>query len=412
MTTINSRTPPHNQPDSEPTPQRHAAEPTGIDSPWEGHRLDPDRLAAGLLAREGDWQRTAENLAASGSAVVPTLRELLRCPDTLLRVRLAWLLGRRPETEALDLLEQLLMDPQPPVRRQVVEALGERMSTTVEERARLLAERAMRDADNGVRQSAAGVLRAHPDIRSLDVLREAVEDRSPGVRVEVAAALGGLRDPRALPQLTKLLSDHVSQVRWTAVEGLGRIPCRESVAALMASMRSTDALLSQKAGVALVRVGALAAAPLGELLSVEDGDLRSRAWIILAGIGAPAVPTLCNALEQAQPHTRRAAAQALAHIARHDPSPELQRALPRLRKLCSPWGLEGPESIAAYRAAISHIEKATERLKHLPLPSSAPPLSPHDLPVAAQSGEPGGEKLPLPVRGFSGDAPGKPSAKE
>lgn len=314
-------------------------------------------------------------------------------------MRIAWLLGRLPGEEALALLERLLGDGRPPVRREAVEALGVRMGSASEEQARLLTERALRDGDEGVRQCAARALRTHPDIRSLDSLREGARDRSPGVRIEIAAALGGLRDPRALPQLRELLSDHVPQVRWAAADGLGCIPSRESVSTLIAAMRSTDPLLSQKAGVALVRVGALAAPALGELLAAEDSGIRSRTWIVMAGIGAPAVPVLCAALEQPEVHTRRAAAQALAHIARQDPSPGLLRALPRLRKLCSPWTLDGPDSVAAYRTALTDIEKATTRLKHLPLPSSAPPLSPRDLPVVSQGAALKGERLPLPASG-------------
>ena len=112
--------------------------------------------------------------------------------------------------------ERGLADPDPAVRGQAVEELGD----IGHDSATPTLCGALADADAGVRQRAAFALLLVEDPSAVPALRRALKDKSPEVRCTATSAVGVLAGPAAIPDLIALLVDEHAKVREAAIQSL------------------------------------------------------------------------------------------------------------------------------------------------------------------------------------------------
>lgn len=128
----------------------------------------------------------------------------------------------------------------------------------------------------------------------------------------------------AIPELTEALKSQDVKTRQLALFALTRIgpdargtgpevarlladPSERIRAAALQTLREIDYPMEQE-------LPAIVA-----LLSAEDGSLRSEAAGVLDGIGAPAIPRLCDVIDSPKPEARRQAAALLGRLGEDDP---------------------------------------------------------------------------------------------
>ncbi len=199
-----------------------------------------------LSACGGEVRRDAPRSLADG-------RSALGAEDAASRAKAAWDLGQlglaerpdgEPETaasilvraEAAAALTPAIFDPEAPVRRAVVEALGKTGGLEIE--GTLLS--AGTDVDAGVRGETAlalfrrRFLKRVPEYStaSLNKLLSLAEDRDPEVRWRAAYAFTRFPDPRAEKTLTTAAKDADKNVRLFAVRALAKLG-RSADAALL-----------------------------------------------------------------------------------------------------------------------------------------------------------------------------------
>ncbi len=126
------------------------------------------------------------------------------------------------DRENLEVLLQKLKDPDPFIRVEAVQALGERQ----EEQSLIPVCDSLKDENLYVRAYAAEALGkiGQVDISfTLSRLLPALDDPSPYVRAMMVATLGELEDERALDSIRKLLNDEDEAVRKMAAWALNNI---------------------------------------------------------------------------------------------------------------------------------------------------------------------------------------------
>lgn len=129
----------------------------------------------------------------------------------------------------------------------------------------------------------------------------------------------------ALPVLAEAVCDKDRNVQWSAARAIANIAPRQATMAvpgLAKMLLSLDDNLRLQASATLEAMGAEARAALPEIIkAITSGDSETRvaAMAILASIGAehdrPAIPALIEALGDADPRVRRAAAETLGKLA-------------------------------------------------------------------------------------------------
>jgi HEAT repeat protein len=200
---------------------------------------------------------------------------------------------------------------------------------------------AVQDADGLVRTRAAAALASidPEDKNPVPTLIAALGNVTAAVRKEAAGALGdlGAAARAAVPDLARALKDADAAVRWAAAEALGRMgPAAEAaVPALIEALN--DKAVSAAATDALGWVGP-AARPAAMLLRIGlrlDGDTEAQrvaAWALLR-IGGDeakdAIPVLIHELKSDDWHNRRDAATFLWGLgtAAREAAPALTEAL-------------------------------------------------------------------------------------
>lgn len=281
---------------------------------------DPARVAHALsllLTSESDW---SDDVA----------RVLTRKEPEVRRAALEYL-AARPSPKSLPLVEGCLDDADPLVRQAAITALGRIQGPKAVPR---LAPK-LSDTDLGVRATTiatmvqsgglAGFLRAG---RSLNAL---FESENPMEKREGARVLGILGVASFYDPLVDLLGDKDEGVRRAAIAAAARCATPELVPALSGLLKEPS-----------LRVDALRAMQLCGgadpfLLScfvldqAADQELRCAAAISLATLGAPALPTLIQASQDANHALRGAALVALINVRSKNPGLDVDRTLaPRL----------------------------------------------------------------------------------
>ncbi|MBY0587302.1 HEAT repeat domain-containing protein [bacterium] len=204
---------------------------------------------------------------------------LARAPSPVLRRVVAMGHAGRPWTEISSLLEQLLRDSDPAVRRSALAALLAHPTPAGRE----VVLRLTRDGDIAVSVTAIRGLNAYPDNQTLTRLAELAESASPlvreavmasagqlgqegivlrgagdsqaSVRVAAARSLAGMKTPSSLAALSRLLDDDRASVVQSAVlESLEQVPPRDSVPLFFHAMESSSARTRTAAAEGLARV--------------------------------------------------------------------------------------------------------------------------------------------------------------
>lgn len=234
--------------------------------------------------------------------------------------RSAAALGSEPLLARLS--ELALTDPAPPVRTAAAEALG----ATREPAAATALCTLAATAGPEISRAALAALAKTPGAEALAGLLAALESTDPGVRRTAIEALGHRGDPAAVQLIQEIArrTDDDGELS-AALDALGRIGGAAAVAALVEASRRRG--LAETAAEALSRLRPEDVDALAE--GLHHPDVRARLAVVEALArrrDGRAAPLLAQALKDAAPAIRTAAAHALRRL-------DLRAVRPRLEML-------------------------------------------------------------------------------
>jgi HEAT repeat protein/beta-lactamase regulating signal transducer with metallopeptidase domain len=263
------------------------------------------------------------------SAAVKGLVTALADVDIEVRRHAAQALGgmESSDTAAINALSQALTrDADPGVRKTAAWALGE----IEDSRAVTALVTALRnDKDVEVRKTAAWALGQIESPLAIDGLGAALKDSSPEVRKTAVWALGEIEDARAVPVLVPFLKDTDVEIRKTAVWALGQIESAEAVTALATLTRDPNQEVRKQVAWALGEIeSSTAIDPLTVMVKDADVEVRATAVWALGQIEDPrAAPAVASVLTDANAEVRQKAAWAMGEIGARTAPPALIAAL-------------------------------------------------------------------------------------
>jgi HEAT repeat protein len=288
-----------------------------------------------------------------GAPAVPALVEALQSDEATRRAGAAhvfWTMALFPETRehtppAVPALLEALKDQDPRVRAEAASALGQIGPEGA--RATLLLVQQLSDPDEQAADSAA---RALTDMKpepgcGVPALVALLAKPDLKVRRRAVEALGKIGLP-AIPGLLEILKDGDLTARRGAAEALREMavnfedPEAEEMAGVAAiplaeALKDEDRWVRQCVGYALACLDEAAAPALHTLIALLDNpsrETRVASMSILHELGAPAVPSLLKALEDADPVVRSAAASSLG-VPPYSPPPGAEVIAALLRAL-------------------------------------------------------------------------------
>lgn len=152
---------------------------------------------------------------------VQILQELAR-GDIQARATAAFALGRLPFDQSMDLLLELLRDPEVEIRCKALQALGligaPRVIPPLVEALAGPAE-----TRRHARNSLGKIVRRHSEGTLQEVARMALAADRPEIRSELADVLGQFKSPLVIDPLIKLLQDPEWRVRWKVLKAFNRL---------------------------------------------------------------------------------------------------------------------------------------------------------------------------------------------
>ena len=167
--------------------------------------------------------------------------------------------------------------------------------------------------DERQRRRAALALGALGAARAIPQLTTALSDDSAGVRSAACWALADLRDPRDAPSLVKALTGEQFAARWVAARSLAARGDPRGLDVLVAGLEHDDALIVYGSVESLAQLGGPTATRLLVKMAASNGHAKRReARTALAGMGQAAVPSLIDALDDADTAVRVAVLDPLA----------------------------------------------------------------------------------------------------
>lgn len=181
---------------------------------------------------------------------------------------------------ALPVLQRLVSDPNPALRKRANEALQIITAQTpgVSSVAGASAIAGLRSADAFQRRSAVTTLGAMRSSEAVDALVARLDDTSLEVQVAAATALGSLGAPAGLAALRKRIGSPNPVLRRAIAESLGMTPSAESVALLLTLLADPDSAVRAAAASSLGAHGdKRAVGPLREALRDNDAWVRQAA---------------------------------------------------------------------------------------------------------------------------------------
>jgi len=234
-----------------------------------------------------------------------------------------------------------LRDPDPAVRLQAIETLGENHDS----RAAGWLVTALRDTEAQVRAAAARGLSNRQHLPATPELLPLLDDPDETVRAPAAQALGAHRNWEAVEPLLKALTDPAPAVRVGAVTGLSRIHAAWTLDGMFAALADPDPKVRGAAARALSDLSqpqnwytavdtqlftynsdnakelqTRVKDNLQALLKDENADVRANTAIALAKFpNAPLTPELLEAVKNPDPAIRRDALQMIGQDQASDP---------------------------------------------------------------------------------------------
>ncbi len=133
-----------------------------------------------------------------------------------------------------------------------------------------------------------------------------------------------------------VLTSEDRQAREKALENLSSLPLNKKqplITPLTEALKNGDSRISQRAGIALVKIGPAAVSALVEALGSDDVFLKLNSLDTLAQMGAaaePALPAIIDATQHSHPLVKAGAATVLG--AWSTPSPAAQKSVQALTK--------------------------------------------------------------------------------
>lgn len=197
-------------------------------------------------------RQPVEVLASIGKPAVRSLIAGLESPDPLVRRQSAEALGEIGDKRAVEPLIDLLSDKDKLIRRHAVKALGR----IGDPRAVAPLTELLADAEEAwhIRASVAEALGRIADPGAIEWLTIALTDSHWNVRSESAKALGQTGDQRAVEPLILSLQDPDAVVRSHVAEALGAINDERAVDPLRKAMEDKDRNVRKQAQQALMRI--------------------------------------------------------------------------------------------------------------------------------------------------------------
>jgi HEAT repeat protein/S1-C subfamily serine protease len=267
----------------------------------------------------------AEPASRDAAGELPALLKDLDSKDSAIRLRTVQGLGKlgRGASIGFGKLFQLLRDDDAILRRAAADAL-EKVPPHKADAPILL--RVFRDGDETVELrlqalKALGQLGIPPDVGDIPFLEKSLKLPDPEMRQLAVEGLGRLGEGAkpALPLLLGALKASDKATRMAAIRAIGAVgpEAKKATPALVQALKDADFEIGICAAAALIRVGeANEAVPfLRQALKNPGGDLRNKACMLLAGLGADA-KSATNELIQAldDGDVRSAATEALVKI--------------------------------------------------------------------------------------------------
>lgn len=165
-----------------------------------------------------------------------------------------------------------------------------------------------------------------------DEVIKALHDPSPRVRRQAASALASLGGREAVEAILHILNEHPDMVEEEAIDTLGKLGDPSAVDALIGYLRSPRPLLRRASARALSEIGGPTAADALRQAAGVAGDLDLRR-AALQGLRllehTAAAPEIANALLDAHPSIRVAAAEAVSEMNLKSAAPNLRASLAR-----------------------------------------------------------------------------------
>jgi hypothetical protein len=169
----------------------------------KGLEEDPVRRGFSYLSSENAEMRREginilERVARFDPEARAAIRHLLHDPSPRVREQAAQILRNLGDKESAPEMKALLADQDARTRRRAIQALG---AAEARDAARDIGRSLVSDADDQVREAAAGALRQLKSQEAEDFLIEALKDRNIAVRAEAIAGLGEIGATAAAPTL-------------------------------------------------------------------------------------------------------------------------------------------------------------------------------------------------------------------
>lgn len=160
-------------------------------------------------------------------------------------------------------------------------------------------------------------------------LHEALYDPSPQIRREATFALGRLRTLGAAEALMEHARAHPESVEEETIEALGDSGQPVALSFLVEMLENPSSILRRAAAKALGRLGDPRAIESLRAAATQpgDADIRRAALQALRNLGANDPSLFADALLEAHPSIRTAAAEAISELAIKDLAPSLRTAL-------------------------------------------------------------------------------------
>jgi HEAT repeat protein len=217
---------------------------------------------------------------------------------------IATVIGRSGRQQDAQVVEFLLKDPSPRVRRAAVDALARLERGTAEESLRL----ALADEASIVRIAAAGALAASESDGVIDALRCLADDEDPGVRAAAVRSVGlrfatspDEKHQSLVMQLIDAALDDEAVVALAAVETLREMGGPVAEHALRILDRTEPELVREAVRCIGAHGGASCLESLLPLVSHPDWTVRAETIQVLSDRGVPrGVPSILRCLETEQ----------------------------------------------------------------------------------------------------------------